>query len=77
MCVGTQAFADDPGNVNAAGAPTATQSQTLKDCLAKQKATNSSMSTAEMTKACADAQKLPVEKDSVNSKDSQAVSPKP
>jgi hypothetical protein len=71
MCVGTQALADESTNVGAAGDPTATQSQSLKDCLAKQKAKNSAMSTADMAKACE------AQKDSAdNPKDSQATSPK-
>jgi hypothetical protein len=66
-----QALADESTNVGAAGDPTATQSQSLKDCLAKQKAKNSAMSTADMAKACE------AQKDSAdNPKDSQATSPK-
>jgi hypothetical protein len=71
MCVGTQALADDSTNVGAAGYPTAPQSQSLKDCLAKQRANNSTMSTADMTKACE------AQKDSAdNPKESQATTPK-
>jgi hypothetical protein len=71
MCVGIQALADDSTNVGAAGYPTVTQSQSLKDCLAKQKAKNSAMSTADATKACE------AQKDSADiPKDSQATSPK-
>ena len=63
LCVGAQAFADDTTNVTATGDSTTKQSQALKDCLAKQKAKGSTLSTADMTKACTEGQTSPLEKD--------------
>jgi hypothetical protein len=82
ICVGAQAFADDakPASTSASAMSDSTtaQSQTMKDCIAAQKAKDSTKSNADVTKACKDAAKLPVEKNSADHpKDSQTTSPKP
>lgn len=52
MCGGVQAFADD-----APSKPTMTKHQMMKDCMAKQKASDGGMPKEDMKKACKDVTK--------------------
>jgi len=82
ICIGAPAIADEatPASASAMSDSTAAPSQAIKDCIAAQKAKDSTKSHADLQKACADATtKLPAtEKDNTaQPKDSQSASPKP
>jgi hypothetical protein len=54
------------GDANPAAAPGATHEQMLKDCMARQKAKDSTLSTDELKKACQDEMKMKMKADPPN-----------